>query len=352
MSVKLPSIPPIRGKGITPELSRILIPIKTILENLSVTRGNNLTAIRQDNLGAKVQAEISTGAVDVGASSTGIPFPIDLATSSEVRGVSLTWTIPSYGNHAFCEIYRHTSNNRASGALLATTPGSTFLDTTAAAGTTYYYWVRNKSSGGVYSEFNAGPTAGVSGALGKVTSDDIEVGAALIEVGTGLPGSGLFDGRIVYIPGESLNGYDGTGAQWDTWPLPDTLPQPTISYAYDATATISTGSYETVASATIDVGTGSTKLTTVMINVSCILTSAAAADTTLDIQTTYNGTAVQEDTGVLAADNTATVNRLYTRTMAVTVGAETGSITVALQGKKIGTDNTDITATWITVSGV
>ena len=103
---------------------------------------------------------------------------------------------------------------------------------------------------------------------------------------------------------------------------------------------------------TIDVGTGSTKLTTVLITVSCVLTSAAAADTTLDLQLTYNSTTVQEDLAVLAADNTANPNRIYTRTVGVTVGAETGSITVAFQGKKVGTDNTDVTATWLTVSGV
>lgn len=90
--------------------------------------------------------------------------PTGLTTETEWDGVRLHWTNPTQRDVDYIEIWRATTNNRASATMVAQVKGNDYVDHSLETGTRYY-WLRSISTTGVYSTdyHPASATGGVSG---------------------------------------------------------------------------------------------------------------------------------------------------------------------------------------------
>lgn len=95
----------------------------------------------------------------------------DLAATSSFYSIFLTWTLPASTDIECVEVWRHTSDARASATKVAEVKGAFFTDNLGASALTRYYWVRVRSRTGITSDWNA--SAGVSATTAAVTATDI-----------------------------------------------------------------------------------------------------------------------------------------------------------------------------------
>jgi hypothetical protein len=105
----------------------------------------------------------------VDGSGTAPDAPTGLSTETEWDGVRLHWTNPTQRDVDYIEVWRATTNNRASATMVAQVKGNDYVDHSLETGTRYY-WLRSISTTGVYS-VNYHPssaTAGVSGVPDQV----------------------------------------------------------------------------------------------------------------------------------------------------------------------------------------
>lgn len=89
--------------------------------------------------------------------------PTSLVTESEWDGVRLYWTNPAQRDVDYIEVWRATTNNRASATKVAEVKATGYVDHSLETGTRYY-WVRARSNTGLTSDYHPlSATAGVSG---------------------------------------------------------------------------------------------------------------------------------------------------------------------------------------------
>jgi hypothetical protein len=110
------------------------------------------------------------------------PQPTDLQAAGSFASVLLSWSIPSYSNHAFTEIWRADTNVLGSAVMVGTTTGSLYTDYLGNS-TTRYYWVRLRSQANVVGAYNAvegrvGQTAAnpellLESLAGEITEDEL-----------------------------------------------------------------------------------------------------------------------------------------------------------------------------------
>lgn len=93
------------------------------------------------------------------------PAPTDLAAVGAMTHILLSWDGITYLNHAYTEIFSHTTNNLAAAVLIGTSSGRLYADAVG-PGQSRYYWVRFVSTSDIRGPWNA--TAGTLG----TTSDD------------------------------------------------------------------------------------------------------------------------------------------------------------------------------------
>ncbi len=113
--------------------------------------------------------------VSSGTNDTGFePIPTapeapDLTTPATPTGLSVTgaittnllsWTAASYGNHAYTEIWRNSTDNQGTAVRIGTTLTAFYADSVGYNSATWYYWIRFVSTSDVVGAFNA--TAGTS----------------------------------------------------------------------------------------------------------------------------------------------------------------------------------------------
>lgn len=103
------------------------------------------------------------------------PAPTDLAAGSGFSSIQLSWVIPSYSNHWYTEVWRHTADNRAAATLIGNTMGDRFTDAVDPK-VPYYYWVRLVSKAEV-----AGPWNAIAGVTATAGNDPTNMLAALQE---------------------------------------------------------------------------------------------------------------------------------------------------------------------------
>jgi uncharacterized protein YjbI with pentapeptide repeats len=93
------------------------------------------------------------------------PSPQNLEASGALANIILTWDEPNYKNHAYCEIWRSSTNNIGSAIRVGMAPGSIYADNVG-GGFTYYYWARFVSTSDI-----VGPYNGTEGTLGATSLD-------------------------------------------------------------------------------------------------------------------------------------------------------------------------------------
>ena len=118
------------------------------------------------------------------------PAPTGLTANGAFTSIVLKWNNPSYGNHAFTEVWR-SQDNALGGAELVSTAGGQIYTEEVGYNQTYFYWVRFVSVANVPGPWN--DTEGTSAATA------VDVGAVLTTLNenlSNLPGYDTLTGLI------------------------------------------------------------------------------------------------------------------------------------------------------------
>ena len=157
------------------------------------------------------------------------PKPTSLTASAGLTKIILSWTDgwTMFGNHAYTEVYRHSSNSLGDAIVIGTTAAGLFTDNVDPL-TQYYYWVRHVSTTAVKGPFSNSANA----TAGQVTSTFIANNAVIaakiadgtiagtkfassikpIEIVSSLPSAGT-QGRTVFLTSDNKL-YRDTGSAW------------------------------------------------------------------------------------------------------------------------------------------
>lgn len=205
---KIPSIPPIPS-DVAPNLKTYLSAVD---EALKVRLGR--TGDPKDRA-VTVRELIDTGLAenflenpfnpDAGTpDNTFIPTErVDVTIPPDVTGFSgagafqkiiLSWDLAQFGNFAFTEVWRHTSNSIGDATRIDTTRAQVYADTVD-AGANFYYWVRHVSTSNIVGQFTSGINVTTSKISNSNVSDFITTGAltaAQIQTGSLTSASGVF----------------------------------------------------------------------------------------------------------------------------------------------------------------
>ena len=185
---KLPSIPATSSVS-DPTIASILRPLREAV----ILLGNAISGTPNAN-----KEVITTGFSPYIASSGGSTFgvtgynpttdytppaiPTGFSAAGAFQNIILTWTPPTYPNHAYTEIWRANSNALGAAELLGTSYGSVYVD---AVGTyqNYWYWIRFVSKAAV-----EGPYDGASGTSAQTALDPTYIMSVLANSGLTSPG--------------------------------------------------------------------------------------------------------------------------------------------------------------------
>lgn len=117
------------------------------------------------------------------------------------KSVELDFTFTEPADWATTELYRNTTNNSATAALIETGRKKRFHDVNVAYGTTYFYWAKVKDFSGNLSGFS--PSSAHSLSIGQVNTPDINPGA-VTDVSTGLASPSTLVGTTESTPISSV----------------------------------------------------------------------------------------------------------------------------------------------------
>lgn len=225
---KLPAIPPIPS-NVDPQLKTYLSAVdealKVRLGRVGDPKDRAVTVRELINSGLAENFLEEPFNLDAGTPpNTFIPVDgvVDLTVPPDVTSFSgtgtfqkiiLSWDLAQFGNFAFTEVWRHTSNNLGSAIRIDTTRAQVWSDTVD-FNSDFYYWVRHVSTSNIVGQFagavnvttskitdSNADTAIAAGAIdaaeikaGAITTDKIAadaVTAAKIETGTITAASGV-----------------------------------------------------------------------------------------------------------------------------------------------------------------
>jgi|TARA_R100001463_G_scaffold75805_1_gene129784 hypothetical protein len=174
---KVPSIVAVPSK-VDPQLKRTLDSLIEVVQVLSGRRGDprdravtlrELVAggLAEELLDNPFNPNAGTGVVDFGPPPalndvTTPPVPTGLAASAAFTTTVVSWDDPQFGNFAFTEVYRGTSNNISNSVLADTTTASVWSDSND-YNQTFFYWIRHVSTSNIKGPF-AGPESATTAA--------------------------------------------------------------------------------------------------------------------------------------------------------------------------------------------
>ena len=111
------------------------------------------------------------------------PAPTGFTVSSGMTTIILSWTVATYGNHAYTEVWRSDTNNLAGASLIGTTNSFAYADSVGFTGSTKYYWIRFVSQMDVKGPYNSATGTGSStGLVGTADLTDLIITANKIAV--------------------------------------------------------------------------------------------------------------------------------------------------------------------------
>jgi len=112
------------------------------------------------------------------------PAPTGFTVSSGMTTIILSWTAATYGNHAYTEVWRSSTNNLATATLIGTTNSFAYADSVGFTGSSKYYWIRFVSQMDVKGPYNSATGVGSStGLVGTADLTDLIITANKIAVG-------------------------------------------------------------------------------------------------------------------------------------------------------------------------
>lgn len=155
----MPGIPAI-PTNVTPEVRRILEPMKEILQSLDLYQRESTIAALQGvgYLDPNGLPAFMPEALD----RTPPPAPTGLKASGALANIILDWDATTYNNVALTEVWRAEVDDFSKAVMIGTaTKGARVYVDNVGGAATRYYWIRYKSGANVYGPFNA--QAGVKG---------------------------------------------------------------------------------------------------------------------------------------------------------------------------------------------
>ena len=188
---KLPAIPPIPS-NVDPQLKTYLNAVdealKVRLGTVGDPKDRAITVRELIDSGLAENFLEEPFNLDAGTPpNTFVPIGglVDLAVPPDVTSLSgagafqkiiLQWDLPQFGNFAFTEVWRHTSNDIGSAIRVDTTRAQVWVDTVD-FGANFYYWVRHISTSNIVGQF----AGAVNVTTSKITDSNadtvIEAGA-------------------------------------------------------------------------------------------------------------------------------------------------------------------------------
>jgi hypothetical protein len=105
------------------------------------------------------------------------PQPTGLSASAGIAVIILEWSQWSYGNHAYAEIWRSSTNVIGNAVLVGTSDTRFYNDAIGQTGVQYYYWIRFRSQADVTGPYQG--TNGVSATTGKI--GNVDLGPLIVE---------------------------------------------------------------------------------------------------------------------------------------------------------------------------
>ncbi|MFM1990224.1 MAG: hypothetical protein RJA99_3181 [Pseudomonadota bacterium] len=113
------------------------------------------------------------------------PQPTGLTASAGLALIILEWAAWSYGNHAYTEIWRSSTDVIGNALLIGTSDTRFYSDAIGSTGVTYFYWVRFRSTADVTGPYNS--TNGVQATTGKI--GNVDLSPLIVEAGNLANGS-------------------------------------------------------------------------------------------------------------------------------------------------------------------
>jgi hypothetical protein len=167
--------------GLSPELLRVLRPIKQALEVRLGRLGDSLDKAATLRDLQSLQLESSSGSTtttlgngngdatsDTGADLTPPDAITGLSANGAMTSIFLEWETNS---SAYVEVWRAEDNDLGLATMVGTTAARVYADPVGGTNLTRFYWIRGVSSGGTPGPFNA--ASGTSGTTGFVMNDDL-----------------------------------------------------------------------------------------------------------------------------------------------------------------------------------
>ena len=163
---KVPSIVSVPSR-IDPQLKNHMVSIQEALEIRLGRRGDPRdraitlrelidSGLAEELLDNPFDPNAGTGVVDFKprtvTDTTIPPVPTGVSASAAFTTVVVSWDAPQFGNFAFAEIYRGTSNDVSAAVLADTTTANVWSDS-ADYNQTFYYWVRFVSTSDIRGPF-------------------------------------------------------------------------------------------------------------------------------------------------------------------------------------------------------
>ena len=200
---KLPAIVAVPSSA-DPQLKKTLESLIEVVQVLIGRRGDPRdravtlrelvsSGLAEELLDNPFNPNAGTGVVDFGPPSalndvTIPPAPTGLAVSAAFTTSVLSWDDPQFGNFAFAEVFRATSNNISNAVIADTTTASIWSDSND-YNQTFYYWVRFVSTSDIRGPFagsvNATTAANISAVMTSLSQTLADLpGYNLLATGT------------------------------------------------------------------------------------------------------------------------------------------------------------------------
>jgi hypothetical protein len=216
------------------------------------------------------------------------PAPAGVSASGALVSNIITWTAPTYGNHAYAKVFRSATNNIGTAVMVGTTEASIYVDTVGAA-SSYYYWVKFVSTSDVDGPFNA-----TAGTFSQTGNDPVR----MLELLTGDPASSPYYGQFPFIVLQVPTNINGVTAPAGAYIRDAFIANGTISNAMIGTAAIDSAKIADAAIASAHIQNAAIKNAHIeSLTADKIKTGTLAADTSITVGTTIEGLPALEFNG-------------------------------------------------------
>jgi hypothetical protein len=138
------------------------VPTNALRERAIIANVNYDVQVRAVDQDGNASAYSGTVTILTAKDTTAPAVPAGVSSSAGIDFIVLSWNPVTDADFAVVEIWRSTTNDRATATKVAEVGGVAYPDTGLLAISTYYYWLRSKDTSGNVSAFHTGDLAGLA----------------------------------------------------------------------------------------------------------------------------------------------------------------------------------------------